>query len=83
GNDTMTDRVEFGLRWTATAETGETEAEILGVEAFAPGVGGAGGVPLPFTGVTVQPWLIWFGGVLVSGGALLLGSRRVARVPAY
>jgi hypothetical protein len=85
GNDTMTDRVEFGLRWTASADTGDTETDVLGVEGFAPGIGGAGGagVPLPFTGATADLWLLVFGGVLVSGGALLLGSRRLSRVPAH
>ena len=82
GNDTMTDRVEFGLRWTATAVTGESDTEILGVDAFAGGLPGAG-VPLPFTGATVEPWLLWFAGVLLAGGCVLLAASRSQVRPAF
>lgn len=84
GNDTMTDAVAFSIGWSARGDQVAGEAVVAGVEAFRPGGGATvAGVELPFTGVTVEPWLIWFGGVLVSGGALLLGSRRVVRVPAH
>jgi hypothetical protein len=84
GNDTMTDRVQFGLRWTASAETGESDTEILGVDAFAGNGGQPGaGVPLPFTGVTVEPWLLWFAGVLVAGGCVLLAASRRGVRPAF
>ena len=87
GNDTMTDRVDFDLRWDARASTGDTASEVLGVEGFAPGAGPGGGltgVALPFTGATVQPWLLWFAGVLIGGGGVLLAvSRRLGRTPAF
>jgi hypothetical protein len=86
GNDTMTDRVDFDLRWDARAN-GDSTSEILGVEAFAPGAGSGGGLPnvtLPFTGATVQPWLLWFAGVLIGGGGMLLAaSRRLGRTSAF
>ena len=87
GNDTMTDRVDFDLRWDARASTGEETSEILGVEGIAPGAGpgsGLAGVSLPFTGATVEPWLLWLAGVLIGGGgSLLAASRRLGRAPAY
>jgi LPXTG-motif cell wall-anchored protein len=84
GNDTMTDAVAFSMSWSARGEQVAGEAVVAGVEAFRPGGGvNVAGVELPFTGVTIQPWLIWFGGVLILGGALLLGSRRMIRVPAH
>jgi hypothetical protein len=84
GNDTMTDAVAFSMSWSARGDRVAGEAVVAGVEAFRPGGGATGaGVELPFTGVTVEPWLIWFAAVLVSGGALLLGSRRLTRGPAH
>ena len=86
GNDTMTDRVSFVLRVDATAETGETETEVLGVEATANG-GTAAGQPagggegfLPLTGGTVGRWTLWAAAFLVgSGSYLVLASRRQRR----
>ena len=88
-NETQTDRVRFGLRWSAAAVPGQGEgpgpAQVLGVEAFAPGgssgggsaLGGGPGVTLPFTGVRIGwPLLLADSVLLTTGGALLLRARR-------
>lgn len=83
GNDTMTDAVAFSMSWSARGVTHD-EVVVAGVEASRPGAGpSAAGVPLPFTGATVEPWLLWFAGALVAGGCVLLvASRREVR-PAF
>lgn len=87
GNDTMTDSVGFGLRVDATAGTGDTETEILGVEAAAGGDGeetaDQGGVSglLPFTGGDVDPWVPAVGLFLLGAGTYLLVSRRQGQSP--
>jgi hypothetical protein len=90
GNDTQTDRTSFDLRWIATADSGESsEADILGVEAFAPGAGGGLGssgqaIGLPFTGATADAWLVGLAAALLAAGAgLLAGARRRVGSPAY
>lgn len=87
-NETQTDRIGFALRWSAAAHPGQGEgpgpAQVLGVEAFAPGgssggptLGGGPGVTLPFTGVRVGwPLLLADSMLLTTGGALLLRARR-------
>ena len=86
GNDTMTDRADFSLRVDAMARTGETETEILGVEAFADGGTAAGraagdGDLLPLTGGTVGTWVLWTGTFLVGAGSYLLVAARRQREP--
>lgn len=85
GNDTMTDAVAFSLSWSARGESAPGgEAVVAGVEASRPGAGPpAEGVPLPFTGATVEPWLLWFAGVLVAGGCVLLAASRRQVRPAF
>ena len=86
GNDTMTDAVTFSLSWSSRGAQVAGEAVVAGVEASRPGAGpggGLAGVALPFTGATLQPWLLWFAGVLIGGGGVLLTvSRRLGRTPA-
>jgi hypothetical protein len=86
GNDTMTDAVAFSLAWSTRGGQVAGEAVVAGVEASRPGAGAGGltGVSLPFTGATVQPWILWFAGVLIGGGGVLLAaSRRLGRSPAF
>jgi hypothetical protein len=89
GNDTMTDRAVFSLRVDAMARTGGSDAEILGVEAFANGgmaagqAAGGGGDDrlLPLTGGTVGAWLLGAGSFLVGAGSCLLVSATRRRQP--
>ena len=87
-NQTQTDRVGFGLRWSASADVAgvrpPSSAEVLGTEAFAAGtsdtgpvIGGGRGVPLPFTGAEIGiRLLLTDAGLLAAGVALLFSSRR-------
>lgn len=62
----------------------DDEVVVAGVEASRPGAGPpVAGVPLPFTGATVEPWLLWFAGVLVAGGCVLLAASRRQVRPAF
>ncbi|QWZ08982.1 hypothetical protein KRR39_03885 [Nocardioides panacis] len=78
GNDTMTDAVGFGLRWSAQTDSRESRAEVLGVAAYAP----TGGSPAPATGLplvgrAIPVWLALADlAVLLGGGVVVLAVRR-------
>ena len=85
GNDTMTDKVGYDLRWTASAENTTQTADVKGVEASAAGPtsGGQPGIGLPFTGSTLSLGTLLLDlSVLLAGVALLYVSRwRRDRAP--
>lgn len=91
GNDTMTDRIGYDLRWTMSAERGPDEVDILGVEQSAGGAtssgGGAtsGGVAAVVAGVYAQLpdtggpvgvlMLVVMTGLLTAGAVLMVIGR--------
>ena len=82
GNDTMTDRIRYDLRWTATGETGEVTSEVLGTElgAWGAGTGGSGtSIDLPLTGATVGLRWVLLGLTLAFSGLTLLLVARLRR----
>lgn len=85
GNDSMTDQLGFGLRWTATADTGESTADVpgtvLGTSATAPPATGPG-TQLPFTGTTLAVGHLSLGvALLLAGVALIVVSRQRREAP--
>lgn len=90
GNDTMTDRVTYDLRWTMSSERGPDDTDILGVEEEAAAGGDAGGTAgggprvagtqafgLPATGAPVGVVLLGVvAALLTAGSTLILTSRR-------
>jgi len=81
GNDTMTDRVGYDLRWTASTNTGAATIDILGTELSAPGSGPttSTGLTLPFTGTTLAPWQLASGVAAVAVGVALMTNARRRR----
>lgn len=95
GNETQTDRIGFDLRWTASADTGDTTTDILGTEVTTGGTGSSGpgseetgsgadvlGVELPLTGATVDLRVLLLALTALFAGVALLLSARLRAVPA-
>jgi LPXTG-motif cell wall-anchored protein len=74
-NDTMSDRVQFSLRWTYTGVTGQTT--VLGVEQSSGEAAGPHAGALADTGTTMSAaMLAVVAALLLSGGVLAARSRR-------
>jgi hypothetical protein len=74
-NDTMSDRVRFGLRWTYTGVAGQTT--VLGVEQSSGAATGAHPGVLAATGTAVSAAMLAIvAALLLSGGVLTAGGRR-------
>jgi LPXTG-motif cell wall-anchored protein len=84
GNDTMSDSTSFALRLVATGQS-SPDTVVAGVHFGPPESSGllqGPQLPLPVTGATVNLWLLLLAGMtlIVTGGALLMGSRRRTRI---
>jgi hypothetical protein len=81
GNDTMSDRTTFALRWTWTADLVDSQTSVLGVQQGTPGPGGS--ASLPSTGSAISPGFLGTLTALLGIGAILAvaGRRRRRTAP--
>lgn len=81
GNDTMSDRLGYGLRWTLSSSLGSDSAQVAGEKITRDGAGtnpttlARPGLELPFTGLYVGRTVLLAISLLFAGLTLVLATR--------